>query len=654
MDSLKINNITIPVYEYETIVIGSGCGGFNAADSLYDFGKKNIALVTEGIKLGTSRNTGSDKQTYYKLSMVSGESDSVSEMANTLFSGKSVNGDTALAEAANSARAFIKLVNLGVPFPTNMYGEFVGYMTDHDKRKRATSAGPLTSKYMTEALEKSVNSKNIKIFDNTVVFKILTDNNHVIGAAAIDKKRINDENSGLVIFKASNIIMATGGHAMIYKNSVYPSCQTGMTGMALEAGAEGANLQEWQYGIASVDFRWNLSGTYQQVIPKYVSVDADGKEHEFLMDYFENPSDCVNYVFQKGYQWPFDSAKIKGSTVIDMIVYNEAVNLGRKIYMDFRTEPKPLENGFDALSDEARTYLKNSDALVKTPIARLEKMNHKAIELYKAHGIDLYKEPLKISVCAQHTNGGIAVDSNWETSVSGLYAVGELAGTFGVYRPGGTALNSTQVGSLRAAEHIAYKENTWKKYNNLEYHEIIAKNVSKILEKIGEIHKKPVDKLKNNDIIKTYKEEFSEKMSISASYIRNIGKMRELKKETKEFLENFDKYTGNVNIHELVPYLKLRDMLITQNAVLDAMILSAEKIGSRGGSFSSDKLPPLDSARDIFNIKLSENKDYENKILYTSYAECESKSVFRDIRPIPHCDNWFETVWNDYLKKRGL
>ena len=56
---------------------------------------------------------------------------------------------------------------------------------------------------------------------------------------------------------------------------------------------------------------------------------------------------------------------------------------------------------------------------------------------------------------AQHHNGGIAVDSDWQTCVPGLYACGECAGTFGMYRPGGSALNSTQVGSMRAAEHIA-------------------------------------------------------------------------------------------------------------------------------------------------------------------------------------------------------
>ena len=54
---------------YHTLIIGTGCAGYNAADRLYDLGVRDIAIITEGRTTGTSRNTGSDKQTYYKLSL---------------------------------------------------------------------------------------------------------------------------------------------------------------------------------------------------------------------------------------------------------------------------------------------------------------------------------------------------------------------------------------------------------------------------------------------------------------------------------------------------------------------------------------------------------------------------------------------------------
>ncbi len=155
---MRIGGREVPVYRARTLVIGSGCAGFNAADWLHSLGERDLLLMTEGMTKGTSRNTGSDKQTYYKLSLASDEADSVRALAETLWV-DGVHGDTALVEAACSAQSFYKLVQLGVPFPKNEYGEYVGYKTDHDPRRRATSAGPLTSRLMTECLEAQVRAK---------------------------------------------------------------------------------------------------------------------------------------------------------------------------------------------------------------------------------------------------------------------------------------------------------------------------------------------------------------------------------------------------------------------------------------------------------------------------------------------------------------
>ena len=69
--------------------------------------------------------------------------------------------------------------------------------------------------------------------------------------------------------------------------------------------------------------------------------------------------------------------------------------------------------------------------------------------LNRHHGIET-ENYLEIAVCSQHNNGGISVNMWWETAVKGLFAIGECAGTHGIARPGGSALNSGQVGALRA------------------------------------------------------------------------------------------------------------------------------------------------------------------------------------------------------------
>ena len=95
--------ITIPA-----LVVGTGTAGYNAACRLKQ-GGKDVAIVTEGVLDGTSRNTGSDKQTYYKLGLGGDSPDSVRQMAKDLFAGGCVDGDNALCEAALSVRCFMNL-----------------------------------------------------------------------------------------------------------------------------------------------------------------------------------------------------------------------------------------------------------------------------------------------------------------------------------------------------------------------------------------------------------------------------------------------------------------------------------------------------------------------------------------------------------------
>lgn len=582
---------------YNTVIIGTGCAGYSAAERLFSLGVRDIAIVTEGRFMGTSRNTGSDKQTYYKLSLCGADGDSVREMADTLYSGGGVMGEHALCEAAYSVRAFMRLVELGVPFPTNEYGEYAGYKTDHDPRSRATSCGPLTSKYMTEALERSVMDKGIEIIDHARVIRILTDENGVTGIACADTV------TGVItVIACQNVILATGGPAGIYKNTVYPESQHGATGLAIEAGASLSNMEEWQYGIASTSFRWNLSGTYQQVLPRYISVDENGNEREFLFDELGDKS--LGLIFLKGYQWPFDTRKTDGSSKVDLLVARE-IKSGKRVFLDFTKNPKGLEKGFCVLPAEAYGYLENSCALFGTPIERLAKMNMGAIELYADHGIDLYGEYLEIAVCAQHCNGGVAVDSNWQSDVRGLFAVGEAAGTFGVYRPGGSALNSTQVGALRAAEYIA--KNPRSATSVPEYAAPRAGYGQSNLAAIRDAYQR--------------------EMSAAADFDRSTEKMKALFDKACALADGFFETALIGGERETAELYKLYDMVLTQCSVLSAMICSGERIGTHGSAL-------VDGNPDASDGKLRATRTLTKG----------RESYIDGVSPMPDPELWFETL----------
>ncbi len=653
----------IDVYSLNTLIVGSGAAGFNAADSLYTLGQKDIAILTEGVGMGTSRNTGSDKQTYYKLTLAGGAPDSVLEMAKTLFDGGSRHGDIALVEAALSAACFYKLVQVGVPFPHNRYGEYIGYKTDHDPRQRATSAGPLTSKFMTEKLEAQVRQRNIQIFDGYLVIGILTeksgDESHAAGLVALNLSELEKPHRGITLFNCTNIVYATGGPAGMYLASVYPESQTGASGIAFEAGVRGVNLTESQFGIASVKFRWNLSGTYQQVIPRYVSTNPDGSdEKEFLDEYFDTSGRMLDAIFLKGYQWPFDPRKIDnyGSSLIDILVYNETQLKGRRVFMDFMHNPGwaggQKELDFTLPGRETFEYLQKSNALFGTPIERLAAMNQPAINLYKDHGIDITKEYLEIAVCAQHNNGGLSGNLWWESNVRHFFPVGEVSGTFGVYRPGGSALNSTQAGSLRAAQYI---------YANYGHEpekaeSFAAKNLEQA-EALVEMAENLIGCKQEKSNLQEYRLKLRTRMTKAGAHIRNSENVG---RALKECLEDLTLFNSNLlklsGPEELPDAFRIRDMLITQFVYLSAIGEYIQKGGKSRGSYligDADGKLPVPGLPGVFKYS-ADNGELMNELCEITLEKAgeayQCKSEWKPVRPVPEEDNWFENVWNQYMK----
>jgi len=143
-------NVKAHAYSVHTLLIGTGAASLNCAEHLYELGVSDIAIVTDKLGAGTSSNSGSDKQTYYKIGIFGDVPDSPVDFAKALAAGGMMHGDLAYIEGLGSAPEFFHLVRNGVPFPFNAYGAFVGYKTDHDPRQRATSAGPKTSRFMVE------------------------------------------------------------------------------------------------------------------------------------------------------------------------------------------------------------------------------------------------------------------------------------------------------------------------------------------------------------------------------------------------------------------------------------------------------------------------------------------------------------------------
>lgn len=682
MKTKKPTNQKVVFHRYNTVIVGSGAAGMNCAVHLYEFMRRKgvanpqerIVVVTGGLGLGASRMSGSDKQTYYKMGTSPDVPESAEEFAKTLTAAGCCHADTALVEATGSLREFYHLVQAGVPFPTDAMGGFIGYKTDHDPSERATSAGPKTSRFMSECLQEQLESYGVEIADKQEVAHLLTigaeQSSRIAGVVTFDKKSIYKKYDGINVYLGANIVLAAGGPGELYETSVYPKGQFGIHGLAFKAGLLGENLTESQFGLASTKFRWNVSGTYMQAIPRIFSTDAMGNdEREFLADYFPSMSKMATNIFLKGYQWPFDPQRIEPaegrfradppsagqSSLVDILVFNETQK-GRCVFMDFLRNPAGNNSmkAFDIedLEPEAREYLVKAGALEATPIERLLTMNPLAIEIYKENGIDLHSEPLEIAVCAQHNNGGFAVNKWWESNIPGTFVIGEMAGNHGVKRPGGSALNAGQVGGLRAAEYIVNVYGC-----ELPDYSKCRPEIDKQLDQL--VAKFARYKVCEGPMPKQMIKRIQKRMTASAGHIREPSDVRGALKESVELYEDIQKKgLGLYGKKELVWAIRAEHMALASIAYLKAIDRLIEQgSGSRGSHLVIDKdgieiHPGVTAAATGKTLKFKpENPSLRDSVLRVEYDD-SLRSYFRcenvKLRTAMIDRKAFEPAWRDF------
>lgn len=468
-EKVRIGGVEMPVYRPGCVIVGSGAAGLRAAVELKRRGV-DAAIISQSAWGGTSACSGSDKQTLHTANTAD-QGDNFKAMARAIRAGGAMDEDTAYVEAVGSPRMMASLQYLGLPLPQDPLGGTLRYQTDHDEVGRATSCGPRTSRLMVKVLAEEALRLEIPFYNQTTAVKLLHDGesglSRVTGVLVMMAAARSDENPmGMALFVCNVVVLAAGGPGELYRDSVYPNGCFGSLGLALEAGVQLVNLTESQFGIGTrrEGFPWNLSGTYVQAMPHIYSLDADGNERHFLADYYRTTQELASNVFRKGYQWPFHSTRMLdfGSSLVDLAIYRESA-AGRRVFMDFNRNPLQVPGdlpfSLERLDRDVSEYLSKAGAVQDTPIDRLRHMNPLSIELYRRYKVDIASQPLEFAVNNQHMNGGVMVDTWGRSNLAGCYAIGEAAGTHGVTRPGGAALNSGQVFGTRVAEHIAASGN---------------------------------------------------------------------------------------------------------------------------------------------------------------------------------------------------
>jgi succinate dehydrogenase/fumarate reductase flavoprotein subunit len=648
---LTLAGFRVPLYACEALVLGSGAAGLRAAVELKRRGV-DVVVATQNLYGGTSACSGSDKQTLH-TACGSGRGDDFDALAAALGAGGAMDEDTAYVEAVGSLGALASLQFMGLPVPLDAFGAVLRYKTDHDEAGRATSCGPRTSRLMVRALAEESARLGVPVVNRSTGAQILVDQRRVVGLLAFNSGDRTSENPlGLAVFACEALVIAAGGPGELYRDSVYPKHCFGALGLALEAGIEAVNLTESQFGIGTPrdGFPWNLSGTYAQCLPYIYSSDASGKERNFLADYYRTTQELASNIFRKGYQWPFHASRLLdfGSSLVDLAIFRET-QAGRIVSMDFNRNPEPVPGdapfSLNRLDADVREYLANNEALLASPIERLARMNPLSIELYKRYKKDITREPLAFAVNNQHMNGGIAVDIWGRTSLEGCYAIGEAAGTHGVTRPGGAALNAGQVFGLRCAQHIAARKREVS--SDAPRNEIFEAAIEPA---IGDLHSSEgID-------WREIEREVQARMSDHAGFICSVDGVRAALSDARKMNANIRARGVRVGrADQAARASQWRQMALVSEAVLTALdAYLGEGGGSRGARAICDpegsavpiiRLGPLEAYR----FRAERTDDRARKTVVRLVGD----SFVCDARPIRRRDRtkaaYFERNWGRFL-----
>jgi succinate dehydrogenase/fumarate reductase flavoprotein subunit len=279
-------------------------------------------------------------------------------------------------------------------------------------------------------------------------------------------------------------------------------------------------------------------------------------------------------------------------------------------------------------------------------------MNSPAIDIYREHDIDLNSEPLEIAVCAQHNNGGFAINKWWESNIKHTFVIGEMAGSHGVKRPGGSALNAGQVGAQRAAEFIvnAYS-NEVKSQNNIKE---IQYRLESIIEKLNKLNGTD-SSLTAKDVIK----QIQNRMTVYGGHIR---KPENAEYAIKEAIELYNKINNEglmpENEKDIISAVQVQHLSLASIGYLKAI---AELLKAGGGSRGSHLILTEDGAEvhpdikdpdtgDSLNFK-PENEELRKTILRIKMDE-NSDDMFScetiPVRQAPKDRKAFELTWTDY------
>lgn len=380
--------------ETEILIIGSGCAGLYCALQFPQ--EYRITIITK-----EDAQSNDSFLAQGGMCMLRGEEDFEGFFEDTLRAGHYENDKTSVEIMIRSSQAVVEeLISYGAAFARNADGTLAFTREGAHSKKRIIYHEDTTGREITNTLLSHVRAReNITLLEYTTMLDIVADGERCYGAV------LQREDGGLVLCKASQVVLATGGIGGLYTHSTnFPH----LTGDALAVAL--------RHGVALQDIG------YVQIHPTTLYT------------------------------------KESRSFLISESVRGEGAVLRDKNGERFTNELLPR----DLLTKEIYKQMeKDKTEFVwedLRSIPREELLGHfpNIVQHCREQGYDVTKEWIPVVPAQHYFMGGVKVNHESRTSMERLYAVGETAcnGVHGKNRLASNSLLESLVFAKRAAQDI--------------------------------------------------------------------------------------------------------------------------------------------------------------------------------------------------------
>lgn len=381
---------------YDTVIAGCGVSGLFTALHL-PADQKILMICKEDLESCNSMLAQGG------ICVLLNDADYDDYFEDTMRAGHYENRKESVDIMLRSSRSVInQLIDYGVEFARSSDGSLAYTREGAHSRPRICYHEDITGKEITTKLRQAVkNLSNVKIMEYTTMVDILVEDGVCIGMVAQTK------DGETLNIHAHDTVMATGGIGGRYEHSTNFPC---LTGDALDV-AEKHNVE-----LEHLD--------YVQIHPTALYSKEPGRR--FLISESTRGEGAV-------------LLNSHGERFVDELLPRDVV--AQAIQREMEKEgSKHVWLSFAAIPEhEIHVHFPNIYATCKEA------------------GYDITKEPIPVVPAQHYFMGGVHVDSNSESTMEHLYAVGETScnGVHGKNRLASNSLLESMVFAERAAKHIA-------------------------------------------------------------------------------------------------------------------------------------------------------------------------------------------------------